>query len=351
MGSSVPSALVTPIRPNTGTDPRDAGTILLVHPDRKAQRTLHRILGATLMTVDAVDNVAQAEKLIVQRPPSLVVIDHRIMGAPDGQHFLSELSKRGVTSIVALMSEHDLNDLPQLLENGALTNLLGNPMPILAEELTVTALKLLRKDIFGLEKYMSWGIEARTIEIDNARQRSEVVDAITRDVREFGLGPRVASLATLVADELLSNALYNAPVDERGDHHRSNESRHSERELSGRDRIRARYACDARYLAIEVTDYFGSIGRQTILNYLAKCAHPGAADKVDFRRTGAGMGLGLVYGCCNHLVFNIDPGVRTEIIGLIDVRFKPAELGSLVSSFNVFVQAAAGAKSVGQGKP
>jgi hypothetical protein len=35
-------------------------------------------------------------------------------------------------------------------------------------------------------------------------------------------------------------------------------------------------------------------------------------------------------------VFNIEPGRRTEVIGLIDVRFKPAELGGLVSSFGVF---------------
>lgn len=299
---------------------------------------LHRILGATLHTIDAVDNPAQAEMLIKQRPPALVVMDHRIMVDPEGQRFVQVAAQHGVSSCVVLMTEHDARDLPLLMENGALTNLLSNPMPVLAEELTVTALKLLRNDIFGLEKYMSWGVGARTYEIDNTLHRSDVVEAITRDAREFGLGPRVASLATLVADELLSNAIYNAPVDAQGNHHRSSESRDSERVLQGRERVRLRYACDARYLAIEVTDHWGSIDRKTILDYLAKCAHPGAIDKVDFRRTGAGMGLGLVYGCCNHLVFNIDPGERTEVIGLIDVRFKPAELGALVSSFNVFVQ-------------
>ncbi len=59
-------------------------------------------------------------------------------------------------------------------------------------------------------------------------------------------------------------------------------------------------------------------------------------NKVDFRGEGAGLGVALAYSCCNHLVYNLHPGHRTEAIGLIDVRFKPNELGSMVSSFNVF---------------
>ncbi len=317
------------------------GGILIVHADRKAQRVLHRILGATLHTVDAVDQVAQADKLMEQRKPALIVVDHRVLADVAGAAFAAKAARLGVESIVALMNEHDQTELPGLLENGALTNLLGNPMPLLAEELTVTALKLLRRDIFGLEKYMSWGVEARELMLEDTRDRPDAVETITRDVREFGVGPRVASLATLIADELVSNALYNAPRNERGEHYRASEPRDSARKLEGKERIRLRYACDARYLAIEVTDWFGSIERGTILKYLAKCAHPGASDKVDFRRTGAGMGLGLVYSCCNHLVFNLAPGERNEVIGLIDVRFKPAELGMFGSSFNLFVQRAA----------
>ena len=313
------------------------GGILIVHADRKAQRVLHRILGATLHTVDAVDQVAQAEKLMEQRKPALIVVDHRVLADVDGAAFAAKAARLGVESI-ALMNEHDQTELPSLLENGALTNLLGNPMPLLAEELTVTALKLLRRDIFGLEKYMSWGVEARELVLEDTRDRPDAVETITRDVREFGVGPRVASLATLIADELVSNALYNGPRNERGEHYRASEPRDSARKLEGKERIRLRYACDARYLAIEVTDWFGSIERGTIDRYLAKCAHPGASDKVDFRRTGAGMGLGLVYSCCNHLVFNLAPGERNEVIGLIDVRFKPAELGTFGSSFNLFVQ-------------
>lgn len=314
-----------------------APSILVVHRDRKAQRAIHRILGATRLMIDAVDSVPQALRCLEQHgAPRLIVLDHRLLGAPEGVALQEEAIRRGARACLVLMTEYTGGDLPWLFSTGSLTNLLGHPMPVLAEELTVTALKLLRDDIFGFEKYLSWGVEAATVELDDAAQRGEVVDALGRDVRALGLGPRVATLAALVADELMSNAIYNAPVDGSGRRTRVEEPRHAPRRLGGRDRVRLRYACDARYLAVEVTDLYGSLERKTILDRLSKTVRPRAQGKVEQKQPGAGLGLGLSYSCCNHLVFNIDRGVRSEVIGLIDVRFHPHELGMIVPSFNVF---------------
>lgn len=318
----------------TGATPH----ILIVHEDRKAQRTLHRILGSTLCSVDAVDNLAQAQQVIDRHVPALVVVDHALAGPSFGDGFARKAAELGTKACLVLMDGAANADVPGLFSHGSLTNLLTNPMPVLAEELTATALKLLRGDLFGLEKYLAWGITPVTVDLANAADRSEVVERMGQAVREYGLGPRVASLATLVGDELLSNAIYNAPVGESGARNRQDEARHSPRQLTGRDAVRLQYACDARYFAIGVTDNYGSLNRATIVDHLAKCANRTASDKVDFQSTGAGMGIGLVYSCCNHLVFNIDPGNKTEVIGLFDVRFKPAELGRVVASFNLFVE-------------
>ena len=101
-------------------------------------------------------------------------------------------------------------------------------------------------------------------------------------------------------------------------------------ELHGRDTVKLRWGCDARYLAIEVTDQYGSLSRQAILSSLGRS---------DIRESGggAGMGISLCYRSCDHLVFNSSPGRRTEIIALIDVRHPPAERAP-ISSYNVFVE-------------
>jgi hypothetical protein len=94
--------------------------------------------------------------------------------------------------------------------------------------------------------------------------------------------------------------------------------------------VRLRWGCDARYLAIEVTDRFGSLERDTILSSLGK--HDVREDG-----GGAGMGVSLAYRSCDHLVFNLAPGARTEIIALVDVRYPPTERMP-ASSYNVFVE-------------
>ena len=91
-----------------------------------------------------------------------------------------------------------------------------------------------------------------------------------------------------------------------------------------------RWGCDGRYLAIEVTDRFGSLDRETILRALVPTG-------VKDGSAGAGMGIALGYRSCDHLVFNLSPGRRTEVIALIDIRYP---LGERVpaSSYNVFVE-------------
>jgi hypothetical protein len=134
----------------------------------------------------------------------------------------------------------------------------------------------------------------------------------------------------LVADELISNAVHNAPVDDSGRHYRKDLPRDRELPLDERHRIRLRWGCDARYLAIEVTDRFGSLGQHDILHALAR-------SDVRHAGSGAGMGLALTYRSCDQLVFNLAPGTRTEVIALIDVRSPPTER-TAVSSYNVFVE-------------
>jgi DNA-binding response OmpR family regulator len=305
-------------------------TILIVHPDRKTQRTVQRILGVTGHQVDIADDLDQGIKLMQYRAPLLVVVDAAAALSPHADAFFRAAEQAGAPSVMTLISPASAGDVPKLIGLGAVTNLLVHPMPVLAEELTVTAQKLIRKDLFGAEKYLLWGTELHEHQITRSVQRAYVIERIAEAVRVRGQSARVASMAMLVADELISNAVHNAPVAADGSRPRKDLPRDIDIALQGRDTVRLRWGCDARYVAIEVTDQFGSLDRDTILGALAK--H-------DVRDTGggAGMGISLAYRSCDHLVFNLAPGKRTEIIALIDVRYPPAERMPC-SSYNVFVE-------------
>lgn len=308
-----------------------APSILIVHPDRKTQRTVQRILGTTGYRVDIADDLDQGTRLLAHLAPVLVVVDGAMAGRPLAA-LLEAARARGTESCMTLLGAHPASAVHGLLGLGAVTNLLVHPMPVLGEELTITTQKLIRGDLFGAEKYLLWGTDLQETHLARSSQRSELIGELAERVRARGQSARVASMAMLVADELISNAVHNAPVDEGGVHYRQELPRDRELPLDERHRVRLRWGCDARYLAIEVTDWFGSLDQHAILNALARS---------DVRQAGggAGMGLALTYRSCDQLVFNIAPGARTEIIALIDVRYPPTER-SAVSSYNVFIERA-----------
>lgn len=302
-------------------------SILIVHSDRKTQRTVQRILGVTGYRVDVADDLEQAIRLLAHIRPVLVVFDGSLQSPAQ---LVDAARANGTEACMTLLGPSSAERVPAILGLGAVTNLLVHQMPILAEELVITAQKLIRHDLFGVEKYLLWGSQLRDTTIVRGSQRSGLVAQVAEAVRAQGQSARVASMAMLVADELISNAVHNAPVDAAGTHYRKDLPRNEELELDDRHQVRLRWGCDARYLAIEVTDRFGSLDRDTILSALAK-------NDVRESGGGAGMGIALAYRSCDHLVFNLAPGVRTEIIALIDVRYPPTER-SPASSYNVFVE-------------
>jgi hypothetical protein len=213
------------------------------------------------------------------------------------------------------------------LIEGGWRHVCAHPMPVLVEELLATVQKIVRRDLFGLEKYMAWGAEVRSSVLEDALERDRAVAQLTRDVVGAGLPDRIGSLVSVIADELLVNALYTAPVDESGARFRRDEARDKKRALADRDAVSLRWATDGRYLAMEVKDRWGSLDPSLVAARIARANQSGG---------DAGMGLALAYACCNHLVFNVAPGSATEAIALIDVRFRPTELAR-TASYHAFV--------------
>jgi DNA-binding response OmpR family regulator len=307
-------------------------SILIVHPDRKTQRVVQRILGVTGHRVDIADDLEQAARLVQHLSPRLVVLDGLAATSPQAESFFAMAQAKGTEACMTLLEPAALEQMPKILRLGAVTNLLVHPMPVLAEELTVTVQKLIRNDLFGAEKYMLWGTDLHEHTLTRSTQRAELVQQIAEALRARGQSARVASMAMLVADELMSNAVHNAPVDARGHAFRRDQPRTADFELEGRHQVRVRWGSDSRYVAIEVNDQFGTLDRETILGSLAK-------NDVRESGGGAGMGIALSYRSCDHLVFNLAPGKRTEIIALIDTRYPPTERVS-ASSYNVFIERA-----------
>lgn len=301
--------------------------LVVAHPDGAARRVLQRLVGATPTPVTAVSDAAGLRAAV--DADTIAIVDVALARTEPG------LCSHPARAWIAVTDDEPAapSAVDELL-GGGWWHVVAHPMPVLAEELLVTVQKLRRGEAFGLDKYVSWSAEVRSRTLDDTRQREQAVAAIAADLSAVGLPERVATLAGVIADELLANALYVAPLDDRKHRYRAAEAPERgapqrSRALRGRDVVTLRWASDARYVAIEVRDRWGTLELDAVTGRLVSGKSAAAAGV-------RGVGLALAYACCNQLVIDLEPDVMTEVIALLDIREPAIALGRS-ASYHAFV--------------
>ena len=222
------------------------------------------------------------------------------------------------------------------------SNVLAKNGRVDPSELIITARKALRGDVFGLSKYFSWGTTETRHTVASSADSHELFRMVTQYVRELSINPRIASQFRTVVNELVTNALFNAPVDPDGTRRFMHLSRQIEVALEPDEKIGVALCCDGSRLGVSVTDPFGSLTQDLLVQCLARCFRH-EADQVVFNRSGgAGIGLYMSLDFLSQFVVNIAPGDRTEFIGIVDISGNYKYFLQQSKSFNVFFQRAPG---------
>ncbi len=202
-------------------------------------------------------------------------------------------------------------------------------------ELIVTCHKLFRHDIFGLEKYLTaWGIQVHDLPILGTASKDEILGELESFLESIDCYGTVRNSVALVADELIMNAIFNAPRDTSGPKYATLD-RGQPLALEEHERASFRYACDGRHIALSVRDRFGSLDRDVIIRYLQRCFDGGPVE-AERREGGAGLGLHMIFNSITQLTFNIQAGVATEVIALFYVRSGALAFRSSGRSLNMF---------------
>ncbi len=186
------------------------------------------------------------------------------------------------------------------------------------DRLTTTASKLLSGDIFGIEKHLPNAEEVNYFRLRNYRGRSEAIDRIVAFAQESKVRRTIRSTIAQVCEELLMNALYNAPVDEYGRSMFANVAPKDRLDLDSPRPVSIRYVNAETHFGVAVRDRFGTLTKETVLRYIHKCLH--SRQQIDGKTMGAGLGLYLVASRAREYIINIAPGVATEAIAVFSKR-------------------------------
>jgi hypothetical protein len=255
------------------------------------------------------------------RDPSGVegeVIPHRyIFLAWDGSlealhHLLPRVRQKA--HIVMIVPKASLGQLTQFLADSRCNHVLvGDETD---RSVFITAQKLLTGDIFGIEKYLPEGTAVNYFRLRDFQGRSTAIDTILQFAEERGIRRQVRSAIGQVCEELLMNALYDAPVDESGNQIFAEVDPHDRTETMSPRPVSIRYAATETQFAIAVRDRFGRLAKNTILAYINKCLH--SAQQIDRKTYGAGLGLYLVANAAAGYVVNVAYGMATEVVCTFD---------------------------------
>jgi hypothetical protein len=306
---------------------RPAGRALCVTADPHRRRTLRRTLQAVGSAVEFADpaQVNDPSALVASlaafggEAPDMVVVDKEARRDVN----LQSLGERfgGDTKIVVLGESLDEEGTVALLRQPALDHVISDSADPDDDELVVTAVKLARRDIFGLEKYLAWGVLVRDREVTGYDDKREALLEVAEYAKEAGARRQTVARIESVADELLMNALYDAPAVRFGVRPRIGERSRSGLGPLGHERALMRYACDGRYFALSVRDNYGELTKEAILDNLARArAERGTPREQADEGQGAGLGLYFILSSVTRFIANIQPGQTTEVVCLFDLK-------------------------------
>jgi hypothetical protein len=204
-------------------------------------------------------------------------------------------------------------------------------------ELSAMATRVLVGDIFGLEKMIHWGTLVHSQLVGDYQEKSLAISQISEFAELMGVRRKYRESIEQCVDEMLMNALYDAPVDEQGQPIFSDIPTKTRISLRVEQKVVVQYACDGKQFVISVRDAFGTLERGTILRYLHKCLH--AEQQIDRKVGGAGLGLYLMVNSATNVLFNVLPGVATEVVCTFDLDTPKLQLEEL-GFFNEKIDAA-----------
>ena len=284
--------------------------VLAISADLDQLRRIVVTLERAGAEVDAVrSSDAIAAEVIPHRYVFFAPSDADVMGLGS---LVNKLRDRAHVTIVTQRAS--LADLTTYLRDDRINHV------VVGEELDqgvfVTAQKLLTGDIFGIEKYLPPGTPVHYARLRDFEGRGRAIETVLGYAEQSKMRRQVRSAIASVCEELLMNALYDAPVDAYGQPMFADVDPHHRQRTRSPRPVSIRYAATEQLFAVAVRDRFGRLSKNTILSYIEKCIQ--SPNQIDRKTYGSGLGLYLVANAAASYVVNVAYGIATEVVCTFD---------------------------------
>lgn len=165
----------------------------------------------------------------------------------------------------------------------------------------------------NLESLLNKGTKFTRRSIRESLQKRFIAEALASQLEKNSWNSMISGIVANAVDELIMNAIFDAPLAANGSQLYKNVARSTSMSLKPDREVAIGYGFDGDYLGVSVVDHCGSLDREKVLSYLAK----NFCQKTQITRSneeqGAGLGLSLILRNGGSLRFGCVPQEKTEV--------------------------------------
>lgn len=229
------------------------------------------------------------------------------------QHHLGLFSERADPNLIHFMSDEDLRENRNIVLSPLFGNFFQRPL-FQIEEFAKSYGRVVsagsEKSTHELKNFLEGG-GVQKVRITNTGQKQEAVEAVRQYLIRAKIRPRIANLIANAVDELLMNALFDAPSDEFGKPLYSATARSQNRELKEKEKVTMSLGFDGFNVGVSVTDQFGSIDRARLLNHITE-SYRKKHYNIRVGQAGAGLGIATIFSFGGSLIYHCESNSKTE---------------------------------------
>jgi hypothetical protein len=263
----------------------------------------------------------EALRAALEDPAVVAVVLDGEGAAEDPDWFLEvdEVLASGRAPVVWLGDRRTQAELRAVLSRPYVRHLLPRGEGDLRRGLAPLLRALAQGQALGLEAWLGEGAQVVTRAVTGSHEKEVHLEALWEAMAEGNVHRRIARAAQLVTDELLVNAVYNAPVDAQGSPRFRHWPRTQPVALPPEGLATLRYAVEPEQVTVAVRDPYGSLTEEVLRRNLLRALDAGE-EQIDQKEGGAGLGLYYVVSSTSRVAIRVVAGQETEFIGVFGLQ-------------------------------